>query len=302
MYESRRLSSAAGHRKANVQSMKTVVVTSIAQLRARVSVWHKADARIGLVPTMGALHEGHLSLVRATGTRCDRTIVSIFVNPAQFAPNEDFDRYPRALESDLGKLGDLPDLVFAPTVAEMYPQGFATTIDVAGPAQGLETAFRPHFFGGVATVVAKLLIAALPDEATFGEKDYQQLLVVRRLVRDLALPIDIVGAAITREADGLAMSSRNAYLSREERKIAGRLNVVLADVARRVGAGAAVSQLEAAAVTALRDAGFDAVDYVAVRDADTLGTVVPGRPARVLAAVRVGRTRLIDNMEACVPP
>ena len=192
---------------------------------------------MGLVPTMGALHEGHLSLVRETGTRCDSTIVSIFVNPAQFAPHEDFDSYPRTLEVDLEKLGGAADLVFAPSVAEMYPDGFATRIEMAGPALGLETDFRPHFFAGVATVVAKLLLAALPDAATFGEKDYQQLLVVKRLVRDLGLPVEILGGAIVREADGLAMSSRNAYLSAGERQVAGQLNAVLKDVAARLRAG-----------------------------------------------------------------
>jgi pantoate--beta-alanine ligase len=165
------------------------VVTTVAELRERVSAWRKEGDRVGLVPTMGALHEGHLSLVREAEARCDRTIVSIFVNPAQFAPHEDFDRYPRALETDLEKLGAGADLVFAPSVVEMYPDGFATRIELAGPALGLETDFRPHFFAGVATIVAKLLLAALPDAAMFGEKDYQQLLVVKRLVRDLALPV-----------------------------------------------------------------------------------------------------------------
>ena len=176
---------------------------------------------------MGALHAGHLFLTEESRKHAERTVVSIFVNPAQFAPHEDFDRYPRALQTDAEKLGRGAGLIFAPTVAEMYPQGHATRIEIAGPALGLETDFRPHFFAGVATVVGKLLIAAQPDIAVFGEKDYQQLLVVRRLVTDLALPVEIVGSPIVREPDGLAMSSRNAYLKPAEREIAGKMNVIL---------------------------------------------------------------------------
>ncbi|MGD0190688.1 MAG: pantoate--beta-alanine ligase [Rhizomicrobium sp.] len=272
------------------------IVTTVASLRTRVSAWRREGLTAGLVPTMGALHEGHLALVRETAKRASRTIVSIFVNPAQFAPHEDFDRYPRALDADIAKLGSDADLVFAPSVAEMYPDGFATKIEVGGPGLGLETDFRPHFFAGVATVVAKLLIAALPDSAMFGEKDYQQLLVVKRLVRDLALPVEIVGGAIVREADGLAMSSRNAYLSPREREIAGTLNRVVQDAAQTVRDGAGVASVEANAARTLLENGFDAVDYVAVRDAETLDDVRTGHTARVLAAVRVGKTRLIDNM------
>lgn len=272
------------------------VVTTVALLRERVRTWRNKGHIVGLVPTMGALHEGHLSLMRETGKRCGRMIVSIFVNPAQFAPHEDFDSYPRALESDLAKLDQAADLIFAPSVAEMYPDGFATKIEVKGPALGLETDFRPHFFAGVATVVAKLLIAAMPDLAMFGEKDYQQLLVVRRMVRDLALPVEIAGGAIVREPDGLALSSRNTYLSPSERLVAGNLNVVLKEAVTRVHAGETATVAEAAAIQALLDAGFDSVDYVAVRDAETLGIPDIPRPARVLAAARVGKTRLIDNM------
>src|SRR5262249_11973575 len=182
-------------------------VSSIGALRAEIANYRRDRLRVGLVPTMGALHEGHLSLVRETQKRTDRTVVSIFVNPAQFAPHEDFDRYPRDLSADSEKLAATgADLIFAPTTAEMYPEGFAVRVEVGGPSNGLETDFRPHFFAGVATVVAKLLIAALPDLATFGEKDYQQFLVVRQLVRDLGLPVGIFGAPIVREPDGLAMS------------------------------------------------------------------------------------------------
>lgn len=260
------------------------IVTTIAAMRARVAAWRADGARVGLVPTMGALHDGHLSLVEESRKRARRTIVSIFVNPAQFAPHEDFDRYPRALDADAAKLGTAADLIFAPSVAEMYGQGFATRIEVGGPSAGLETDFRPHFFAGVATVVAKLLIAAAPDVAVFGEKDYQQLLVIRRLTADLALPVEIVGAPILREADGLAMSSRNAYLSERERAVAGRMNVVLK---------AATS--ESQATEQLLQAGFDCVDYVAIRDAATLGPAGDG-PRRILAAAKIGGTRLIDNM------
>ena len=247
---------------------------------------------------MGALHDGHISLVRETQNRCGRTVASIFVNPAQFAPHEDFDRYPRTLESDADKLSNVGvDLIFAPTVAEMYPQGFATRIEVGGPSAGLETDFRPHFFAGVATVVAKLLIAAMPDVATFGEKDYQQLLVIRRLTADLALPVEIVGAPIVREADGLAMSSRNAYLNPEQRKIAGQLNRVLHDVKRNLRYSNGVRRAEEYARDELLKAGFDSVDYVAIRDATTLAPIefLEGA-ARILAAAKIGGTRLIDNM------
>jgi pantoate--beta-alanine ligase len=276
--------------------MKTV--NDIASLRAEIAGWRRAGERVGLVPTMGALHEGHLSLVREIQKRAQRTVVSIFVNPAQFAPHEDFDRYPRTLDTDSAKLApEGVDLIFAPSVAEIYPKGFATKIEVGGPSEGLETDFRPHFFGGVATVVSKLLIAAMPDVAIFGEKDYQQLLVIRRMVADLRLPIEIPGGAIVRELDGLALSSRNAYLSADDRKIAGQLNRILKDAISRALTGAPIGEVQATAETALRTAGFASVDYVAIRDAETLAKVDNlTRPARILAAAKVGATRLIDNM------
>ena len=279
--------------------MKTPeIVTSIADLRSRIATWRQGGARIGLIPTMGALHDGHLSLVRQTQTKADKTVASIFVNPAQFAPHEDFDRYPRDLSSDAAKLAGVSlDLIFAPSVAEMYPQGFATKIEVGGPSRGLETDFRPHFFAGVGTVVAKLMIAAMPDVAIFGEKDYQQLLVIRRLTADLGLPIEILGGPIIREADGLAMSSRNAYLMPEQRKIAGRLNIVLRDAITRLKHGDPVAVAEQFGRSDLLEAGFDSVDYVAIRDAATLETIESlDRPARILAAAKIGGTRLIDNM------
>jgi pantoate--beta-alanine ligase len=274
------------------------IVTTIAALRQQIAQWRAGGQRVGLVPTMGALHAGHLSLVEAMRKCADRIVVSIFVNPAQFAPHEDFDRYPRALENDVGKLAPSgADLVFAPSVAEMYPDGFATKIEVDGPSRGLETDFRPHFFGGVATVVAKLLIAAMPNAAIFGEKDYQQLLVIRRLTADLGLPIDILGGAIVREADGLAMSSRNAYLSTGERKVAGQLNTILKTAIFNVRAGNAIAAAERFAADELLKAGFNSVDYVAIRDAVTLEKIERlDRPARILAAAKIGATRLIDNM------
>lgn len=272
----------------------TQIITTVAELRAALG--QLKPARIGLVPTMGALHAGHVSLVQEAKKHCDHVVVSIFVNPTQFAPHEDFDAYPRTLDADLKTLADSAAIVFAPTAREIYPDGFATTITVGGPSAGLETDFRPHFFGGVATVVAKLLLAALPDVAMFGEKDYQQLLVVRRLVRDLALPVTIIGVPTLREADGLAMSSRNAYLSAEERRIAASLNVILKETIAKARNGD-LRAAEAAAIEALWKAGFGHVDYVAIRDAESLDHITAlERPARILAAVKVGNTRLIDNM------
>jgi pantoate--beta-alanine ligase len=271
-------------------------VATVAELRRAVEPL-RAE-KIALVPTMGALHDGHLALVRAAKQKTSHVVVSIFVNPTQFAPHEDFHSYPRDLKADSEKLAaEKTSLIFAPEPKEMYPDGFATTVSVKGPAAGLESDFRPHFFDGVATIVAKLLLAAMPDYAMFGEKDYQQLLVVKRLARDLALPIEIVAVPISREADGLAMSSRNAYLSAAERKVAGRLNRVLQEVIARLKAGAGVTEAQAYGIAALKEAGFDSVDYVALRDAETLAPVSGlEKPARLLVAARIGKTRLIDNM------
>jgi pantoate--beta-alanine ligase len=270
------------------------IVTTVAELRTALAALK--PARIGMVPTMGALHDGHVSLVTEARKHADHVVVSIFVNPTQFAPNEDFDAYPRTLDADVEKLAGGAAIVFAPNAREMYPSGYATTITVGGPSAGLETDFRPHFFAGVATVVAKLLIAALPDIAVFGEKDYQQLLVVKRLALDLGLPTRIIGAPTLREPDGLARSSRNAYLGATERGIAGRMNVILQDAIARAKTGD-VRGAENSARAALTDAGFDTVDYVAVRDAETLAVIdTLERPARILAAAKIGKTRLIDNM------
>lgn len=269
------------------------------ELRLRVRLWRAKGARVALVPTMGALHPGHMALVRAAKARADKVVVSIFVNPAQFAPHEDFAHYPRDLTSDRARLeaeGGV-DLIYAPETRIMYPEGHATRISVEGPSAGLETDFRPHFFGGVATVVAKLFLQCAPDFALFGEKDYQQLLVVKRLARDLDLGLEVIGVPTVREDDGLALSSRNAYLTPEQRKIAGQLNRVLRQAGERAKAGVSIPQAEAEGAAALLEAGFARVDYVAIRDAETLAPLRDlSRPARVLAAARVGATRLIDNM------
>jgi pantoate--beta-alanine ligase len=273
-----------------------VLVATVAELRRALEPLRRDG--VALVPTLGALHEGHISLVAAARERTPHVVVSIFVNPTQFAPHEDFGSYPRDLEADREKLATAKTtLIFVPSAREMYPDGFATTVSVKGPAAGLETDFRPHFFDGVATIVAKLLIAAAPDYAVFGEKDYQQLLVVKRLVRDLALPVQIIAVPTAREADGLAMSSRNAYLSPDERKVVGKLNLVLQDLVARLKRGTGVSEVQAAGTAALKQAGFDSVDYVALRDAETLAPVSGlEKPVRLLAAARIGKTRLIDNM------
>ena len=278
------------------------VARTVADLRRIVAGWRRAGETVGLIPTMGALHEGHLELVRLARRRCTRVVTSIFVNPTQFAPTEDFSKYPRTFEDDCRKLETVGgDLVWAPTAPEMYPEGFATRVTPAGAAEGLESDFRPHFFGGVATVCCKLFTQVGPDIAVFGEKDYQQLAVVTQMVRDLNLPLEIVAAQTVREADGLAMSSRNRYLSPDERTRAVTINRVIVAVA------AAVPQGDAALAAALGDgraalaaAGFGPIDYVEVRDAATLKAWdrASGRPARVLAAAWLGKTRLIDNVAA----
>ena len=279
--------------------MKSVdVITTVGAVRAGVSGRRHEGARIAIVPTMGALHQGHLSLIEEAARRAERVVVSIFVNPRQFEPTEDLQRYPRNLEQDRAKIAaqGLTDLIFAPDASEIYPDGFTAEIRIGGPAVGLESDFRPHFFAGVATVVAKLLIAVAPDIAVFGEKDYQQLLVIRQLVRDLGLPVEIVGAPIVREPDGLAMSSRNAYLNPREREIAGNLNRTLAGVAESIRSGASIADAEREGKQALLAAGFSSVDYVAVRDAHTLAPLEHAAgDVRILAAATINGTRLIDN-------
>jgi pantoate--beta-alanine ligase len=281
-----------------VTSASVQVVRSVAELRGQIAAWRGNGERIGLVPTMGALHAGHLALVAAAKARCRRAVASIFVNPKQFGPREDFSTYPRPLEDDLAKLKAAAiDLVFIPTVEEMYPDGFATTISVGGPSEGLCGAQRPGHFDGVATVVAKLLTQAAPDAAFFGEKDYQQLMVVRRMVRDLNLPVEIAGVPTVREPDGLALSSRNVYLSPEERRIAPNLYRTMTEAAVKIAAGAAPGVVLQSAVGELMALGMR-VEYLELRDAATLAPLaaMPDGPARLLAAVHLGRTRLIDNV------
>lgn len=275
------------------------VAASVADLRAFVRSRRAAGERIGLVPTMGALHDGHLSLIEAARRRAERVVATIFVNPAQFGANEDFSRYPRTFDADRARLAEVEaDLVFAPPVAEIYPAGFVTTVSLAGPATaGLEDRFRPTHFAGVATVVAKLLNQAQADIAVFGEKDYQQLLVIRQMARDLDIPTEIFGAPTLREPDGLARSSRNIYLSPPERARAPTLYRALDSAARAIMAGAAIDEALATARRAVADAGFE-IDYIEARNAQTLTPVADGAPGalRILAAARLGATRLIDNV------
>ncbi len=275
------------------------VKRGLAPLRARVKVWRGAGESVALVPTMGALHRGHLELVRLAKARCRRAVVSIFVNPAQFAPHEDFERYPRDEAGDLAKLAGVGcDLVWAPEPGLMYPAGFVTRVVPSGAAEGLETEFRPHFFAGVATVCCKLFTQVAPDIAVFGEKDYQQLLVVRQMVRDLDLPLEIVAMPTVREADGLALSSRNAYLSAAEREAAPEVYRVIRRIAEVAAEGGIIAGAVAEGRARLEEAGFK-VDYLEVRDAETLQPDPHGahrRPLRVLAAAWLGKTRLIDNV------
>jgi pantoate--beta-alanine ligase len=275
------------------------VARTVADLRAIVGDWKRQGLSVGLVPTMGALHEGHLTLVREAARRTDRVVASNFVNPTQFAAHEDLGRYPRRQDEDARLLeGAGCHLMFAPAAQEMYPDGFATSIAVAGPALGLEGDARPQMFGGVALVVTKLFNQVQPDVAVFGEKDYQQLMVVRQFVRDLDLPIQIVGSPTERDGWGLALSSRNAYLSEDKLAIARRLNGVLAEAGARASAGEPIDGVESDAAEALLQAGFASVDYVAIRRAEDLGSFagVVDAPARILAAAWLGKTRLIDNM------
>jgi pantoate--beta-alanine ligase len=275
------------------------VVRTLPALHRAGARLRQTQQRIALVPTMGALHQGHLALVRLARRRARRVIVSIFVNPAQFAPSEDLASYPRNLDADLAALaGSGADLVWAPATETMYPPGHALEIVPGGPASvGLEDKFRPHFFAGVATVVTKLFLQCRPDIAIFGEKDYQQLKVIMRFTRDLDLPIKIVGAPIVREADGLALSSRNAYLSADERAVAPSLHRVLADCARKIAGGAQLAPALAQGRAVIAQSGF-ALDYLEARHADTLLPVSSMRdgPIRLLVAARLGRTRLIDNV------
>jgi pantoate--beta-alanine ligase len=277
------------------------VARTLSELRGDIAQWKAAGAPSALVPTMGALHAGHVALVRAARERASRVIASIFVNPEQFAPEEDLGSYPRTFEADLAMLTELAvDLVWAPSAELMYPPGFATRVVPGGPATaGLEDKFRPIFFTGVATVVAKLLIQCTPDFAMFGEKDYQQLKVVTAMARDLDLATEIVAVPTVREDDGLALSSRNAYLSPGQRATASTLNRVLQDSAQQIARGESIDRALDAGRSMIERAGF-ALDYFEARNGDTLTPVsAPGQgPIRLLVAARLGKTRLIDNVPA----
>ena len=273
-------------------------VTTIPELRAVLKAWRQQGETVGLVPTMGALHEGHLSLVRHSRAKTMRTCVTLFVNPKQFGPAEDLDSYPRDVADDMAKLDAVGvDLLFQPDMDVIYPAGFATNISVSGISEGLDGAARPGHFDGVATVVTKLFNQVRPDVAIFGEKDYQQLAVIRRFVADLDLPIEIIGMPTQRAEDGLALSSRNAYLSADERKAALALPRSLGEAKRQMERGEPVDAALAQAVATLAGHGFGPIDYVTLCDAATLEPIpVLDRPARLLGAAKLGTTRLIDNI------
>jgi pantoate--beta-alanine ligase len=273
------------------------------ELQARVRAWKQAGETVGFVPTMGALHEGHLSLIEKAQEKVTRTVASIFVNPAQFAPGEDFDTYPRREAEDIAKLASVKcDAVYLPSVAEMYPEGSVTNVRVESLSDLLDGIYRPHFFYGVATVVARLFLHAQPDVAVFGEKDYQQLQVIRRMVRDLGFPIEIIGGETKRDADGLAQSSRNLYLSPEERRAAGAIFAAMHRASVRMSLDTLPSEALKEAEGHILTAGFRKLDYVTLVDPATLQALPGDAPlkegavARLLAAAWIGKTRLIDNI------
>ncbi len=274
------------------------IVRNILDLRKVTASWRAEGLTYAVVPTMGALHEGHITLVKEGLKHADRVLTTIFVNPKQFAAHEDLGRYPRTEETDVAKLAEAgTHLVFAPVPEDIYPPGFATSVVMAGPAKvGLEDKYRPQFFDGVATVVAKLFTQSGADFAMFGEKDYQQLMVVTRMARDLDLPIKVIGVPTVREESGLALSSRNAYLSKAEYHQAAGLHQRLVNAARKINAGQKPTRATAAARRSLALLGFK-VDYVAARNAETLALPKsPDEPLRLLAAAWLGTTRLIDNI------
>ena len=276
-----------------------MIARTVPVLRRAVDAFRARKATIALVPTMGALHDGHVSLVRLAKRRAKKVVVSIFVNPTQFAPTEDFGSYPRTWKSDLEKLtAEAVDLIWNPDVKTMYPEGFATRIAPEGPATaGLEDRFRPHFFGGVATVVGKLFTQCRPDVAIFGEKDFQQLRVVARMAVDLDLGVKVIGSRTVRERDGLAMSSRNVYLSAEERRVAPVLYRTMKESAAQLKAGEEIPAAMSKGAEIIKAAGF-ALDYFEIRNADTLASVASASdaPLRILVAAKIGKTRLIDNI------
>ena len=279
-------------------SQSIATVRTVKDLRAQVAKWRQAGEPIALVPTMGALHAGHLSLIAVAKDHAKHVVASIFVNPAQFGPKEDFERYPRDEAGDVEKLAEAGvELVFIPDTTEIYPAGFATKVSLPSLTEDLCGAARPNHFDGVATVVTKLLLQCAPDVAVFGEKDYQQLLVIKQLVRDLNIPVQIVAGPIVREPDGLALSSRNGYLSPAERKTAPILYQVLSEAGAALANGEGCDAASSAGRFKLESKGFR-VDYVAIRDPETLAPLSGPirRPARVMGAVHLGTTRLIDNV------
>jgi pantoate--beta-alanine ligase len=277
----------------------TMQITSLTSLRATIAKWRAAGDSIALVPTMGALHRGHMTLVKAAQAEAKRVVVSIFVNPTQFAPNEDFHRYPRPIENDLKLLREAGvDAAWLPSVEEMYPEGFSASVKAGTASQGLDGDARVGHFDGVATVVAKLLLQVAPDIALFGEKDYQQLCVIKQLVADLNINARILGVPTVREADGLALSSRNMYLSSEDREVAPRLHSLMRQAAQSISAGAAVNDTLEQAKSQIIAAGFSRIDYLELRAAETLAPLSTFQPpARLLVAAWLGKTRLIDNIE-----
>ena len=274
------------------------IIRTVAELRSRVSLWRRQGLSISLIPTMGSLHAGHLSLMKVGKERSDRVIATIFVNPLQFAPNEDFETYPRRENSDVHKLiEEGVDLLFAPDVNEMYRSDATTTINVAGLTDCLCGLSRPGFFDGVATVVTKLLLQSLPDIAIFGEKDYQQLLVIRRLSTDLDIPVEIIGAPTIREEDGLALSSRNIYLDAKSRSVAPSMYNILSQHASNISNGNDIKKSLELAKRHMHDSGFEKIDYLDLRSSQTLQACNDIKsPSRLFAAAWLGSTRLIDNM------
>ena len=275
---------------------------TLSALRETLGEHRRAGRSIGFVPTMGALHDGHVSLVKTARETTDITVVSIFVNPTQFAPGEDLDTYPRTEEADIARLAEVgTDIVYLPSVEEMYPDGSKTNVRVEGMSDLLDGQFRPHFFYGVATVVARLFVHVQPDVAVFGQKDFQQLQIIRRMVRDLGFSIDVIGGETVRDPDGLAQSSRNTYLSADDRLAANVMSAALHRARCRMAIGVSVDEALIEARARVAQAGFDRLDYISAVDPDTLedlpgDALTAGQVARVLAAAWMGKTRLIDNM------
>lgn len=282
----------------NPSAVNLVAVRDVEALRSRILAWRREGLSVALVPTMGALHKGHVTLMERANNMADRVVATIFVNPKQFGPREDFSAYPRRENEDFEMLATAGvHLLFAPDVNVMYPPGYATTVSVTGLTDVLDGAHRPGHFDGVATVVTKLLLQARPDIALFGEKDFQQLAVIRRFVADLNISVDIIGVPTVREADGLAMSSRNAYLTPVERAIAPAMFAAITKAAASVAAGGDMAKAVAAAREEILKAGFASVDYVEARHAETLALLQnAAQPGRILAAAHLGRARLIDNV------